>query len=365
MTIPFLDLHSMHDPLAGELRAALDAVLTRSHYVLGPALEAFEDDFAAYCSTRHCVGVANGLDALHLILRAYGIGPGDEVIVPAHTFIATWLAVSHAGAAVVPVDVDAATGNLDPSRVAAALTPRTRAVMPVHLYGQPADIDGLRDAIGGRDLRIIEDAAQAHGARYRGRTVGSLGSAAGFSFYPGKNLGALGDGGAIVTDDDTLADAVRRLRNYGSAVKYHHETVGWNSRLDELQAAFLRVKMSHLEAWTAARRNAARAYLQGLAGLPGLVLPSPTEGCEPVWHLFVVRSSRRDELQAHLAARGIGTLIHYPVPPHLQGAYLPLGHRPGDFPAAEAWAREALSLPLWPGVPTGPVIEALHDFHHH
>jgi len=365
MSIPFLDLRSMHDPLASELRTALDDALARSHYVLGPAVEAFEAAFAAYCGARHCIGVANGLDALHLILRGYGIGPGDEVVVPAHTFIATWLAVSHAGATPVPVDVDPATGNLDPGQVAAALTPRTRAVMPVHLYGQPADMDALADAIGGRNLRVIEDAAQAHGARFRGRTAGTLGHAAGFSFYPGKNLGALGDGGAIVTDDEVLAAAVRRLRNYGSSVKYHHETIGWNARLDELQAAFLQVKLPHLEAWTAARRIAADAYLAGLSGLPGLTLPQVAAGAEPVWHLFVVRSARRDALQAHLAARGIGTLIHYPVPPHLQAAYQSLGYGSGDFPAAEAWAREALSLPLWPGVPTGPVIEALHDFHRH
>lgn len=360
--VPFLDLKAMHAPLADELRQAFDDAIERSNWIMGPALAEFEAAFAAYCESKHCLGVANGLDALHLILRGYGIGEGDEVIVPAHTFIATWLAVSHAGATPVPVDVDPRTGNLDPAKLAAALTGRTRAVMPVHLYGQPADIDAIRAALGGRPIRIIEDAAQAHGARYHGRPAGSLGDAAGFSFYPGKNLGALGDGGAIVTGDDELAERIQKLRNYGSAVKYRHELVGWNSRLDELQAAFLSVKLRRLETWTAARRSAATAYLDGLAGLPGLTLPQVITGASPVWHLFVVRCPRRDALQAHLAGRGIGTMIHYPAPPHLQPAYRHLGLAEGAFPAAEAWAREALSLPLWPGVPTAAVIAALRDF---
>lgn len=364
--VPFLDLKAMHAPIAGALRQVFDDAIERSHWILGPALDEFEAAFAAYCERKHCIGVANGLDALHLILRGYGIGEGDEVIVPAHTFIATWLAVSHAGATPVPVEVDPATGNLDPTKLAAALSPRTRAVMPVHLYGQPADIDAVRDAVraalGDRPIRIIEDAAQAHGARLHGRVAGSLGDAAGFSFYPGKNLGALGDGGAIVTNDDELAAAVRKLRNYGSVVKYQHELVGWNSRLDELQAAFLSVKLRQLAAWTRARRDAAAAYREGLAGLPGLTLPSVIEGAAPVWHLFVVRSKQRDALQAHLTRRGIGTMIHYPTPPHLQPAYRGLGFTAGAFPVAEAWAAEALSLPLWPGVPTAPVIAALRDF---
>lgn len=362
MSIPFLDLHSMHDPLASDLHEALDDVLDRSNYILGPALSAFEAAFAEYCGTRHCLGVANGLDALHLILRALEIGSGDEVIVPAHTFIATWLAVSHTGATPIPVDVDPATGNLDPKRVEEALTTRTRAVMPVHLYGQPAAMDDLANAVADRNIVLIEDAAQAHGASYRGRRCGNLGIAAGFSFYPGKNLGALGDGGAIVTNDDTVADTVRRLRNYGSSAKYRHESLGWNSRLDELQAAFLQRKLSRLDAWTAARRNAALAYQVGLAGIPDLVLPHVIDDTEPVWHLFVIRTIRRDALSAHLASREIGSLVHYPTPPHLQDAYRHLGYPPGTFPQAEAWSREALSLPMWPGVPTAPVIAAIREF---
>lgn len=362
MTIPFLDLRPMHEPLKQALEAALGNVLARSHYILGPEVEGFEQAFADYCGARHCIGVGNGLDALHLILEGYDIGPGDEVIVPAHTFIATWLAVSHAGASIVPVDVDSRTANLDARLLAAAITPRTRAIIPVHLYGQPAEMEGIRSAVAGRDIRIIEDAAQAHGARYQGQAAGTLGDAAGFSFYPGKNLGALGDGGAVVTNDDALADRLRMLRNYGSAVKYRHESAGWNSRLDELQAAFLNVKLPHLDAWNAARQTAARGYLSALAGIPGLTLPTVPEGMAPVWHLFVIRTAERDALQAHLHAQDIGTLIHYPAPPHLQPAYASLGFPAGRFPEAEAWAREALSLPLWPGIPWEPVAEAIRRF---
>lgn len=361
--IPFLDLRCQHDALKAELQEASDRVMTRGVFILGEQLAEFESAFAAYCGAKHCVGVGTGLDALHLILRAYGIGPGDEVIVPAHTFIATWLAVSHAGATPIPVDVNTETGNLDANRIAAALSPRTRAIIPVHLYGQTADIDAVRLAIGGRDIRVIEDAAQAHGARYKGRVAGTLGDAAAFSFYPGKNLGALGDGGAIVTNDETLAATIRRLRNYGSDIKYHHDVIGWNSRLDELQAAFLSVKLRYLDEWNAARRLAAEAYLAALGDLPGLTLPSIPTWAEPVWHLFVVRSAQRDRLQSHLTAQAIGTLVHYPVPPHLQGAYRHLGLPEGSLPAAEAWADEALSLPLWPGVPTAPVISAIRQFH--
>lgn len=361
--IPFLDLRGQHDALKAELQAASDHVLSRGIFILGEQLSEFESAFAAYCGAKYCIGVGTGLDALHLILRAYGIGAGDEVIVPAHTFIATWLAVSHAGATPIPVDVNKSTGNIDAGQIAAALSSRTRAIIPVHLYGQPADMDAVRNAVGGRDIRIIEDAAQAHGARHRGRVAGSLGDAAAFSFYPGKNLGALGDGGAIVTNDEVLAHTVRNLRNYGSDVKYRHDVIGWNSRLDELQAAFLLVKLRHLEAWNAARRAAAGTYLAALGDLPGLTLPAIPMWAEPVWHLFVVRSAQRDRLQSHLSAQAIGTLVHYPMPPHLQGAYRHLGLAAGSLPAAEAWANEALSLPLWPGVPTAPVISAIRQFH--
>ena len=347
MKVPFLDLQPMHLELQSELEAAFQRVLASGSYILGPEVEAFEAEFAAYCGARYCVGVGNGLDALQLILRGYGIGAGDEVIVPANTFIATWLAVSHAGAKPVPVEPLAATFNLDPQRIAAAITPRTKAIMAVHLYGQPADMDAINAVARQHGLKVIEDAAQAHGARYKGRRAGNLGNAAGFSFYPGKNLGALGDGGAITTNDAQLADQLRALRNYGSRTKYHHELKGFNSRLDELQAALLRVKLRHLDAWNAARQQLALAYLDGLAA-SGLVLPVVPPWASPVWHLFVVRTARRDALQQHLAQAGIGTLVHYPIPPHLQPAYADAGFQSGDFPIAEQLHREVLSLPMYP-----------------
>jgi dTDP-4-amino-4,6-dideoxygalactose transaminase len=361
-TIPFVDLGRSHAEIRDALDRAAGRVLDASWFILGRELESFEAAFADYCHARHCIGVGNGLDALHLILRAYGIGPGDEVVVPSHTFIATWLAVSHAGAAVVPVEPHPATGNIDPAGVAAALTERTRAVIAVHLYGQPADMDGLRAAIGTRSIKLIEDAAQAHGAGYKGRRVGSLGDAAAFSFYPAKNLGALGDGGAVITSDAEAAAAIRRLRNYGSDTKYRHEVAGWNSRLDEVQAAFLSAKLPHLDRWNAERRTAARAYLDGLTDLTGLALPAVPAWADPVWHLFVIRSAERDRLQAFLAERGIETAIHYPTPCHLQGAYRDTPLAATRLDLAAAWAREALSLPLWPGVPTAPVIAAIRDF---
>ena len=297
--------------------------------------------------TEHCVGVGNGLEALHLILRAYGIGPDDEVIVPANTYIATWLAVSYAGARPVPVDPDERTYNLDPELIDAAITPRTRAIMPVHLYGQPADMDPIKAIAARHGLKVIEDAAQAHGTRYKGRRVGGLGDAANFSFYPGKNLGALGDGGAVVTNDADLAEKVRVLRNYGSRVKYHNEAKGFNSRLDELQAALLRVKLRHLDAWNERRRQVARVYLENLAATD-LVLPWVPEWAEPVWHLFLVRHPQRDAWQQRLQQAGIGTMIHYPIPPHLQPAYAEMGFGEGAFPVTEAIHREVLSLPMGP-----------------
>jgi dTDP-4-amino-4,6-dideoxygalactose transaminase len=324
---------------------------------MGDELAAFEDEFARYCEAQHCVGVGNGLDALTLILRALDIGPGDEVIVPSMTFIATWLAVSEAGAVPVPVEPEAGGFNIDPAGVEARITPRTRAIMPVHLYGQPADMAALAEIAQRHSLALIEDAAQAHGARHGGRRVGSLGTAAGFSFYPGKNLGALGDGGAVVTSDAALADHVRRLRNYGATRKYVHEVQGVNSRLDELQAALLRVKLRHLDDWNAARRDAVSRYRKGLADA-GVVLPSEAPHAESVWHLFVVRSHARDALQSHLAARGVGSVIHYPVPPHLQGAYRDGPWRQGALPLAERLAGEVLSLPMGPTV-TPAQIEAV------
>ncbi|MDQ3684129.1 MAG: DegT/DnrJ/EryC1/StrS family aminotransferase, partial [Acidobacteriota bacterium] len=323
-------------------------VMESGWYILGEEVTAFEGEFARYCEAKHCIGVGNGLEALHLILRGYDIGEGDEVIVPANTYIATWLAVSYAGAKPVPVEPDPRTYNIAPERIEAAITPRTRAVIVVHLYGQPADMDAILEIAGKHNLRVIEDAAQAHGARYRSRRVGALGDAAGFSFYPGKNLGAVGDAGAITTDDDALADRVRVLGNYGSRVKYQNEVKGFNSRLDPLQAAFLRVKLTRLDEWNERRRAIAREYLERFADAADLALPFVPEWAEAAWHLFVVRHAGRDELQRRLSDRGIGTLIHYPVPPHLSGAYRGAGGRARDFPVTEELANTVLSLPVGP-----------------
>lgn len=347
--IPFLDFGAMHAELRPRLDAAYARVIDSNWLILGKELEAFEREFAEYCGTRHCIGVANGLDALFITLKALGIGAGDEVIVPSNTYIATWLAVSYAGARPVPVEPDIRTFNLDPERIEAAITPATRAIMPVHLYGQPADMDPINAIAQRHGLKVVEDAAQAHGARYKGRRVGSLGKAAAFSFYPGKNLGALGDGGAVTTNDDALADQLRVLRNYGSRIKYHNEVKGFNSRLDELQAAFLREKLAILDEWNERRRLASADYCNVLAG-SGLELPWVPEWAEPVWHLFVVRHPQRDRLQAALSASGVTTMIHYPIPPHLQTAYADLGMRTGSLPITEAIHREVLSLPLWPQI---------------
>ncbi|MEN8220573.1 MAG: DegT/DnrJ/EryC1/StrS family aminotransferase, partial [Pseudomonadota bacterium] len=303
-------------------------------------------EFATYCGAKHCIGVGNGLDALHLILRAYGIGSGDEVIVPANTYIATWLAVSHTGATPVPVEPNEQTYNINATLIEAAISKQTKAIMPVHLYGQPAEMEPILEIARHYNLKVIEDAAQAHGATYKGKRTGSLGDAAGFSFYPGKNLGALGDAGAVVTNDDTLAEKVRVLRNYGSRVKYHNEMQGFNSRLDPLQAAFLRVKLKYLDTWNKRRRKIAQQYQEGLANSPALILPFLPDWAEPVWHLFVIRSQRRDELQQKLRDANISTMIHYPIPPHLQPAYANM--KKGDFPISEAIHREILSLPMFP-----------------
>lgn len=347
--IPFLDFSAIHAELRPRLDAAYARVVDSNWLVLGKELEAFEYEFAAYCGTRHCIGVANGLDALFITLKALGIGTGDEVIVPSNTYIATWLAVSYAGARPVPVEPDIRTFNLDPERVEVAITPATRAIMPVHLYGQTADMDPINLIAQRHGLKVVEDAAQAHGARYKGRRTGSLGDAAGFSFYPGKNLGALGDGGAVTTNDDALAEQLRVLRNYGSRIKYHNEVKGFNSRLDELQAAFLREKLVILDEWNERRRLASADYCSSLAG-SGLELPWVPEWAEPVWHLFVIRHPQRDRLQAALSASGVTTMIHYPIPPHLQTAYADLGMGTGSLPITEAIHREALSLPLWPQI---------------
>jgi dTDP-4-amino-4,6-dideoxygalactose transaminase len=348
MNVPFLDLKAGYLELQAELDAACRRVLESGWYVLGGEVEAFEQEFAAYCGVRHCIGVGNGLDALHLILRAMGIGPGDEVIVPANTFIATWLAVSYAGATPVGVEPDEETGNIDPSRIEAAITSRTKAILPVHLYGQPADMDPICDIARRHGLRLVEDAAQAHGARYKCRRAGALADAAGFSFYPGKNLGAFGDGGAVTTDDAELAEKIRLLRNYGSRQKYLHEEQGYNSRLDELQAALLRVKLRKLDQWNARRRAVAASLSEALSQHSLLSAPTVPDWAESSWHLYVVRSPDREQVQRHLAEAGIGTLIHYPVPPHRQQAYATLGYGSGQFPLSERLAAEVLSLPMGP-----------------
>lgn len=358
--IPFLDLKSPHIELRAELEAAFDRTLNSGWYIQGNELKQFEKEFAEYCEVEHCIGVGNGLDALHLILRAYGIGDGDEVIVPSNTYIATWLAVSYAGARPVPVEPDERTYNIDPARIEAAITPRTKAIIAVHLYGQPADMDAINLVAKRHNLKVIEDAAQAHGALYKGKPVGRLGDAAGFSFYPGKNLGAIGDGGAVTTNDPELADRVRMLRNYGSKVKYHNEVKGFNSRLDELQAAFLREKLKKLDEWNGRRKVIAVEYLNALSD-SNVVLPHVPEWADPVWHLFVIRSEAREAMQNKLDDAGIGTMIHYPIPPHLQHAYAELGFKKGDFPIAERIHEEVLSLPMGPHLDEASVVTVIAE----
>lgn len=359
--IPFLDLSAPYRELQLQIDAAVARVLTSGWYILGPEVEAFEAEWAAYCGTTHAVGLANGLDALILALRALDIGPGDEVIVPSNTYIATWLAVSAVGARPVPVEPDPATYNMDPARIAAAITPQTKVVLPVHLYGQPADLDPILALARDHGFAVVEDAAQAHGARYKGRRIGAHGDVVCWSFYPGKNLGALGDAGAITTNRADLADRIRVLRNYGSRVKYVNEVEGVNSRLDPLQAAVLRVKLTVLDDWTARRRETAARYASGLQDC-GVILPHIPDWADPAWHLYVVRSPDRDRLQARLTEKGVGTLIHYPIPPHLQAAYAGLGMSSGTLPLAEQLAGEVLSLPMGPHldlVQAGAVIAAV------
>jgi dTDP-4-amino-4,6-dideoxygalactose transaminase len=347
MKIPFLDLGASYRELKTEIDAAIQCVLDSGWYILGPQVEAFEAEWAEYCGAAHAVGLANGLDALILALRALDIGPGDEVIVPSNTYIATWLAVSAVGAKPVPVEPDPKTFNIDPARIEVALTPNTRVILPVHLYGQSADLDPILALARKHNLRVVEDAAQAHGAKYKGKQLGAHGDVVCWSFYPGKNLGAMGDGGAISTNSTELADRIRVLRNYGSRVKYINEVQGVNSRLDPIQAAVLRVKLSHLDAWTERRCAIAAAYFEGLKGSE-LVLPFVPEWAEPAWHLYVVRTVKRELLQKRLFDAGVGTLIHYPIPPHRQEAYADAGYAADAFPIASNLAEEVLSLPMGP-----------------
>lgn len=362
MLVPFLDLGQLHQAIREPLDEAYRRVMDSAWFIMGPELEAFETEFAHYCEVKHCIGVGNGLEALHLLLKAYDIGPGDEVIVPSNTFIATWLAVTQCGATPVPVEPNLETHNIDAAQVGSAITSRTRAIMPVHLYGQAADMDPINALAAKHGLVVIEDAAQAQGARYKRRRAGSLGHAAATSFYPGKNLGAFGDGGAVLTNDNAIAEKVKQLRNYGSKVKYQHDLPGYNSRLDELQAAFLRVKLTVLDAWNARRREVADQYSRLLANAE-VVLPYLPEYAEPVWHLYVIRSQRRDALKMHLERNGISTVIHYPIPPHQQACYADSPEH--SLPIADLLAGEVLSLPMSPTISDGQishVVNAIKTF---
>lgn len=365
MNIPFASLRPMHDELRKELDAAYARVMDNSIYIQGEELALFEKEFASYCNAKHCIGVATGLDAIYLILRAMEIGAGDEVIVPSDTFIATALAVSYAGATPVFVEPDINTFNIDPTKIEEKITPSTKAVIAVHLQGRPADMDQIRAIADRHGLKVIEDAAQGHGARYKGQRIGTLSDAAAFSFYPGKNLGALGDGGCVVTNDKTIADKVRALGNYGSDYKYHHIYKGTNSRLDEMQAAFLRVKLRNLDKWNECRRAIAARYFEGITN-PLIVMPPKSDDTyEHIYHVFVIRCQKRDELEAFLKENGIGTVKHYPIPMHLQGAYADLGLSEGSLPVAEEISRTVLSIPMYYGMTDEEidhVIETINRF---
>jgi dTDP-4-amino-4,6-dideoxygalactose transaminase len=359
MKVPFLELGATYRELKYEIDEAISNVLASGHYVGGHEVEAFESDYAAYCGSSYSVGVANGLDALHLALRAMGVGPGDQVIVPSNTFIATWLAVSQCGAIPVPVEPNALTYNIDATLIEAAITPRTKVILAVHLYGQPADLDSIITIARKHGLKVLEDGAQAHGACYKKQRIGAHGDAVAWSFYPGKNLGAMGDGGAVTTNDLQLADRIRVLRNYGSRTKYVNEVQGYNSRLDPIQAAILRVKLRYLDEWNARRKTIASIYSTELAKdnsaeyreikIP-IVIPFVPTWAEPVWHLYVIQHAKRDLVQTKLTDFGISTMIHYPIPPHLQQAYLKEAFEKGKFPVAEQIANQCLSLPIGPHV---------------
>ena len=362
--VAFLDVGATYRELKPELDDAIARVLASGWYLLGKELQDFEAEYAAYTDSQHCVGLANGLEGLVLSLRALNVGPGDEVIVPANTYIATWLAVSYVGATPVPVEPVPGVWNIDPTRIEEAITKHTKVILPVHLYGQPADMAPIMALALKYGLKVLEDAAQAHGARYHGKAIGAHGDIVSWSFYPGKNLGCFGDGGAITTNDPDLADRIRVLRNYGSRVKYQNVVKGHNSRLDEIQAAVLRVKLKYLNNWNSRREGQANRYLESLADIPWLMLPKVTMNVKSAWHLFVVDSERRDQFQKHLQANGIETLIHYPIPPHLSEAYSK-DLAWGTFPITEAAAMTHLSLPIGPHLSVGDqerVVEAILTF---
>lgn len=364
MKVPFVTFKPLEKELDNDLRDAFERVYNRSWYIEGVEDEAFEKTFAEYCDSKFCVGVGNGLDSLFLALKAMGIKEGDEVIVPSNTYIATALAVTYTGATPIFVEPDIRTFNIDPTKIEAAITDKTRAIMPVHLYGQACDMDPIMEVAKKYNLYVVEDCAQAHGAKYKGKVIGSFGDAAGFSFYPGKNLGALGDAGATVTDNEELAKKVRALGNYGSDYKYHHIYQGNNSRLDELQAAFLAAKLPHLNKVNLERRKIAQKYLNGINN-PEIILPFVPEYAEPVWHIFGVRCDRRDELEKFLNDAGISTNKHYPIPMHLQGCYADLGFKKGDYPIAEEISETELSIPMYYGMTDEEVqyvIDKINEF---
>lgn len=359
MMIPFLNLKAPYFDLKREIDDAVDRVLRSGWYIGGPEVESFEVEYASYCNAKYAVGVANGLDALRLALQAMGVGPGDEVIVPSNTYIATWLAVSQCGAIPIAVEPIIGTYNIDPTLIEGAITSRTKVILPVHLYGQPADLDPILSIAKKYELYVLEDGAQAHGAKYKGRRIGAHGDAVAWSFYPGKNLGAMGDGGAITTNNLEIAKKIKMLGNYGSTHKYIHEVKGFNSRLDPLQAAILRTKLKYLDLWNDRRKNIAIQYLNGIKN-PALILPVVPAWSDPVWHLFVVRHSSRNNFQDYLSGQGVSTLIHYPIPPHLQSAYLDLNNPRGRFPLAESMADEILSLPIDPYLTDAQIGTVIH-----
>lgn len=349
MEIPFLNLEPMHSEIRNEILSTFKKIYDKNSFILGHSVDSFEQEFSKYCNTNYCISCGNGLDALSIILRGYDIGDGDEVIVPSNTFIATALAVSYVGAKVVFVEPDIKTFNIDVNKIEEAITPKTKAIIAVHLYGRPAEIDKIKVICKKYNLKLIEDAAQSHGAIYNGKKTGNLGDAAGFSFYPGKNLGALGDGGCILTNDNVLAQKVRAIRNYGSTIKYNNEYKGVNSRLDELQAEFLRIKLPYLNRWNTHRQKSAKLYLEGINNSK-IIIPCINSVNESIWHIFIVRTEYRDKLVNYLKDNGIETLIHYPIPIHLQKAYVDLGYKSGDFPVAETISKTVLSLPIWYGM---------------